>query len=430
MSATSYTYIPIIHIEVSSFVKARDKRSNKAFANYQIVATVPSPFKRWKIERRYCQFEALYKYFCRNRRLKCAFPHSSLAKTIQLSGSLSAMASTRLKPLEALLIELVELKDLTVKEINQLYSFLDVSGFVDNDLSQRDSDFGYDDIRRDLFYETISNPGTEGENSTDDGAGGSTPPAIGRRKSREVIELNMDGSDSNIRYSDIRKTDDLHNHSNNYDRGNCATEVPRNRIYSVSSEGLKESLRNNDITAVKELLKKTNNLLVTQLDDAGNPAIYTAALYGAIELGCILISAGADPHVVNRQGISAMDIAFDPWRIAIQQYINKVNDEINLSEMLRYELIKVTVPRRQNGSLGLNIVKSTENTAVVVGYTALPSSITSPSDRLTELPAIRPNDVIYSVNDIISTDFDDTIQSIKNCPGSIQLTLQRAIKKS
>jgi hypothetical protein len=417
-----YTYIPNIHIELASFVKARDRRSDKAYASYQIVVTIPSPFRRWKVERRFCQFQALYNFFAVNRKLQCKFPKPSVMNTIKLSGSLSAMASARLRPLEAFLVEIVGLPDLTVNEINQLYPFLEIDSF--GEFSYRDSDF--DGVRCNLF-ENMSPPGTERDDSTDDSGSNREKNVV----ARDVIELNMDSSHSGLRYSDIRKTDDFAVSSPGSSNWHASVErdngESRQRVYSVSAEGMKEALRNNDSSAVRELLRKEPQL-ARRTDNAGNPAIYTAALYGTVELGVALISAGADPHAPNRQGISAMDIAFDPWRVAVSTYIARINEELTLSENLTFAMIKTVAVRRSNGSLGINIAKSPEGEAVVIGFNIDAGNVDRSPGRDIHVPDIRPNDVICGVADINTYNFNDTIEMIKSCTGPVKLTLRRALK--
>ena len=401
-----------IKLEIPTYVKRRDAKG-KAYYNYEIMVTCPAPFKRWKVERRYCQFLDLYAFFSGTRKLKVDFPRPSL---MQFSLSKSQLAKLRIKNLEKFLIELLRYPDLRVPEMDKLYTFLDVDLMVDE--MDRDSDFG--DVRKELFPDLDlpedvcrDRPGSDKRD-----------PPRDRNDTEDNIKLTSSFN------SEFRPTDDLSTDVMSSPArilASVASFHQENETkewrYNVSADGLKEALRNNDKKAVAELLKKSKSLAV-QVDEAGNPMIYTAALYGVIELGIALIKAGADPQSVNRQGLSAMDIAFDPWREAIQRYIDHRDQERLMAESCKYIKVHTIVTKNERGSLGLNIVRTTDNMPLVLGFT----SAIAPSDGGMEVagrPDIRPNDVICGVNGVEITELNTAVSLIRSSGNSVELTLLR-----
>jgi hypothetical protein len=409
MVDTNEYALNLIKAEIPRFSKCKDV-SGKGYYTYHIVVTSPCPFRRWSVDRRYCQFLQLYYYFTKIRKIKTKFPMPSILQNIQLSLSKKALAATRIKILENFLIELLSIPDLTVNEMEQLYVFLDVDF---NDNGERDSDF--QDVRKSLFPE-IGSPGSAFDSDTSF--------VDETQKNREVVQVGGEESNSMLRYSDIRVTNDLgmnssESRSRSQEKSSYHLEHDsKQRSYSVSVEGMKEALRNNDRTAVDELLKKAKRL-ATAVDDAGNPIIYTAALYGAVGLGIALVAAGADPHAVNKQGISAMDVAFDPWRTAVQDYIDRMIEEKLAAETSQFQVFKTVIVKDAKGSIGLNIVKSPDYMPVVLSVRESHTSIAT---------VVKPNDVIVGVNEIMTTDFKEIIGLIKQSEGSVQLVLRRELK--
>lgn len=406
---TEYT-LQTIKIEIPSFVKARDKKGN-SYYNYEIIATCPAPFKRWKVERRYGQFFDLYAFFCGTRKIKDVFPRPSI---MQISFGKSKLAKLRREHLEAFLIELLGCPDLTMKEMNQLYHFLNVDLVVEDGM-ERDSDFG--DVRKELFPDPLLSDDMDDEGGSTGLPGGEVS---GSDLDDDIVKLTTSFN------SEFRPTEDLsteHLSSSarilvsvaSFQQGSDTKEWH----YSVSADGMKEALRNNDKRAVSDLLKKSK-ALATKVDDAGNPMIYTAALYGAIDVGIALIKAGADPHSVNRQGISAMDVAFDPWREAIDKFIAK-REEGRSKESCKYKTINTIARKNVTGSLGLNIAKTTDNMPVVLSI-----KCTECEERGQE-PDIKPNDIITAVNGVSISDLGTAVNMIKAAANEVRLTLIRRV---
>ena len=414
-----------VKVAIPSIQKARDAEG-KAYYNYLVVVTVPSPFKRWKIERRFCQFFDLFKYFRGQRRIESPFPLPSITHFTFSKGKL---AKLRVKKLEAFLVEVLGFTDLRVPEMQKLYSFLDIELLTDDSLG-RDSDFG--DVRKELFPDQYSAAGYSDyadrstvniypiDPSTSKEGGSSDADCT------DVIKLACSFS------SEFRPTED-----NSVDKLSSSDKAllaassfyleadKKERHYEVTAEGLKEGLRNNDVVAVQELLRKSKRL-ATEIDNAGNPMIYTAALYGAIELGIILISAGADPHTVNRQGISAMDIAFDPWRDAIQKFILKREQDRLNADICKYETIIVGIRKSNSGSIGLNIVRTTDNMPLVLGYKTDPA-LHETVDAVRAI--VKPNDIICAVDGVEVKNLDSAVKMIKDAASNIELSLKRVVTK-
>jgi hypothetical protein len=422
-----------IKVEIPSIIKARDSSKGKAYYNYQIVVTSPSPFKRWKVDRRFGQFMDLFAFFSGTRRIKTDFPRPSI---LQFSLSKGTLAKQRVKALEAFLKELLSHADLRVPEMDQLYSFLDVELMTD-DAMERDSDFG--DVRKELFPDMRSHDGRDGSEDEQSPAATAVARAAAAVGAADDRRSDADSDDvvklASSFNSEFRPTDDLSTEPNLISspaRVLCSVasfrqeSETKERQYNVTADGMKEALRNNDKNAVTELLKKSKSL-ATQVDDAGNPMIYTAALYGAIDLGIALIAAGADPQSVNRQGISAMDIAFDPWREAIQRFVDHRAETRFNAGVCRYETIVTVVKKGPTGSIGLNIVRTTDNSLPLVLGCTKPVSEGTEYGAAICIPAIKPNDIIIAVNGTAVADLNSAVTIIKASPHEVELTLSRRV---
>lgn len=400
-----------IKVEIPGFIKSRDKKGH-SYYNYGIVVTCPAPFKRWKVERRYCQFLDLFTFFSGARRIKTQFPIKSI---LQFSWSKSKIAKSRRNYLEAFLVELLGCADLRVDELDRLYRFLDVE--LDEDGLHRDSDFG--DLRRELF------PEEQLEMEADQQTG-----SVASDTSDDIVKLTSSFN------SEFRPTDDLNtDHLSSPARILLSVASFRQESdtkewhYSVSADGMKEALRNNDKKAVVELLKKSKPL-ATQVDDAGNPMIYTAALYGAIDLGIALIKAGADPQAMNRQGISAMDVAFDPWREAIMRFIDD-REQARMKDDCKYETVHTAIRKNAAGSIGLSIARTTDNMPLVLGLKATirvaPEGSESSVTEADCVPDIKPNDIISAINGVTVQDVAGAVNMIKEAGLVVELTLTRRV---
>jgi hypothetical protein len=377
---------------------------------YEIIVTNPSPFNRWLVHRRYNDFRELYKHFkikC-GRRLHTQFPGKSLIS----SGS--ALAEQRVPSLEDFLFEVLSIPDLTVKEIDRLYSFLEVRkncfevepGDNAGDASDMNLD---DDLDDEPSFEVDDIDGSD----------------MNRMKSRSVEKICVKEAHDSMRYSDVRETIDLGSGSPHARYGAGAVRSysiesnSLNRTYAVTAEGMKEALRNNDLPAVREMLQKSKSL-ATDIDDAGNPVIYTAALYGSIDLALELITAGADPFVKNRQGITAMEVAFEPWKIAVQEYMAEL-ERLKADENSPFQEFVAEIPKDANGSLGLNIVKSREGLPVIFGFKSRSNESAVPATA----SVVMPNDLIIGVNDCASKNFEDLVSAMKSSVGVVRLRIRR-----
>jgi hypothetical protein len=393
-------------------VDAKSKSSkivgDQPYFIYEIIVTNPSPFNRWLVHRRYNDFRELYNHFkikC-GRRLHTQFPGKSLIS----SGS--ALAEQRVPLLENFLFEVLSLPDITVKEIDRLYSFLEVRK---NCFEVEPGDHAEDASESNLDDDLDDDPPFDADDIDD----------MGRVKSRSVEKICVKETHDAMRYSDVRETIDLGSGSPHARFGAGAARsysIESNslhRTYSVTAEGMKEALRNNDLLAVREMLQKSKSL-ATDVDDAGNSVIYTAALYGSIDLALELITAGADPYAKNRQGSTAMEVAFEPWRIAVQEYMAEL-ERLKAEEHSPYLEFVAEVPKDANGSLGLNIVKSRDGLPVIFGFKSKPNeAAVSPAASL-----VMPNDVIIGVNDCVSQNFEALVSAMKSGVGIVRLRIRR-----
>lgn len=424
LSVAGHEVVYGLRAEISRFFKVRatdqDARSistsnksskmigDESYYMYEIIVTNPSPFNRWLVSRRYSDFREVYKHLkvkC-GRKLRTQFPGKSLIT----SGK--ALAGQRVPLLDDFLHEVLSLPDITVKEIDKLYSFLEVGKNCYNveagGSSRIDSDALLDD---DLHYDFDDDIATDGE--------------MDREASRSVEKICVKETLHPMRYSDMRETLDLgagSPHSRFGGAGGSSYTIESNslhRTYAVTAEGMKEALRNNDLVAVREMLQKSKGL-ATDIDDAGNPVIYTAALYGSIELALELITAGADPYAKNLHGSTAMEVAFEPWKIAVLDHIAEL-ERLKAEENSPFQEFVVDITKDASGSLGLNIVKSREGLPLIVGFKPRSKDSTTPSpDSL-----VMPNDVIIGVNECISQIFEELVHAIRCSEGVVRLRIRR-----
>eukprot|EP00602_Paraphysomonas_sp_CaronLab_P012466 CAMPEP_0185043656 /NCGR_PEP_ID=MMETSP1103-20130426/43023_1 /TAXON_ID=36769 /ORGANISM="Paraphysomonas bandaiensis, Strain Caron Lab Isolate" /LENGTH=340 /DNA_ID=CAMNT_0027583853 /DNA_START=406 /DNA_END=1428 /DNA_ORIENTATION=- len=183
----------------------------------------------------------------------------------------------------------------------------------------------------------------------------------------------------------------------------------RSRVYAITSDGLKEAVKNNDMRGVRELLGK-NPRLASYADSAGNPIIYSAALYGSVELSLVLIDAGADPLTKNRNGLCALDIALEPWKQAVMRYM--VKKQVLLQHSKSNVSITASLTKSLRG-LGMRLGRSPDGRAVIVGFKDMAGE---DNPALTCSPPLAICDVLCAVNSIACPKFEVAIELIQDVP--------------
>ncbi|KAL3676694.1 hypothetical protein R1sor_026642 [Riccia sorocarpa] len=82
---------------------------------------------------------------------------------------------------------------------------------------------------------------------------------------------------------------------------------PLSRSYDLSGEGVREAVKNGDVSAVKELLSK--GVDVNYFDRQGMSLLHLAAVFNFTEITFMLMDAGANVHAKNAQGETPIDCA-------------------------------------------------------------------------------------------------------------------------
>lgn len=423
--------------EITGLSKVFDEYGKKHKA-YTIVITVPSPFHSWQVIRRYTDFVKLYKCMTRQvypRRVAVEFPLPDLYMHTRSLFFMTQIAMERLPALDAYLAALLRVDDLTIYEIDILKQFINFDEH-ENFLNQQtqcrshsfDSDFGslppssyLDSVRQQLFAEQSASP---------------TPRSSDEHQHSSVwksVDTNDDTSISRLECVRISTVDDCDAASLNY-RPTIDTSLQDSRkqwrsggtyigsdyrTYGVSAEGLKEAIRSNDIEGAKRILT-SDVRLATALDSAGNTILYAAALYGSIQLGLLLVHAGADPFALGTSGVCAIDVALSPWREIILRAWEKQRKRSASATPI---IVETDVALSSvSHTLGLHLGKAPDNRGIVVGFKRMldeqnPAALSNPS--------ILICDVILAVNGVDCPTLEDAVSAVKRSNGSVHLKLQR-----
>ncbi|KAL2608664.1 hypothetical protein R1flu_027237 [Riccia fluitans] len=97
---------------------------------------------------------------------------------------------------------------------------------------------------------------------------------------------------------------------------------PLSKSYDLSGEGLREAVKNGDVSAVKELLSK--GVDVNYFDRQKMSLLHLAAVFNFTEITFMLMDAGANVHAKNAQGETPIDCAQPTLGHKIRQKIGAV----------------------------------------------------------------------------------------------------------
>lgn len=426
--------------EITGVSKVLDEYGKKHKA-YAIVITVPSPFHSWQVLRRYTDFVKLYKCMTRQaypRRVPVEFPLPDLYMHTRSLFFMTQIAMERLPALDAYLAALLRTDDLTIYEIDVLKQFINFDeheDFLNRQTQCRspsfDSDFGslppnsyLDSVRQQLFREQSSASPTP--RSSEEYQHSSVWKSVDTNDDSSIARLECirvsnvdDGDAASLNYRPTIDTSLTPHDSRKHWRSASSCISPNYRTYGISAEGLKEAIRSNDIEGAKRILANDIHL-ATALDNAGNTILYAAALYGSIQLGLLLIHAGADPFALGTSGVCAMDVALSPWREIILRAWEKHRMRSASATPIIIETDVALSP--VSHSLGLHLGKAPDNRGIVVGFKRMsdeqnPASLSNPS--------ILICDVILAVNGIDCPTLEDAVSAVKSSEGSVHLKLQR-----
>lgn len=422
--------------------------NDEKFIVYVVTVTVGTPYHRWEIVRRFSDFQNLYNFMtskANKRHIDFHVPSLSMAKHMLSFVNPKAEAKKRIPKLQNYINGLLTLPDLTMCEIDILKTFLNFDEhemFLDmerNSEARLSEDFGVANtthldeitqVSRVLFQDELQRDNrvfsTESDATVDDQdneSGNTWRNVSGDDKfPRGIICITSSSSDS------LTTVETKTSKSNSLIPLPESTSLPevttakrqshpplpysvspdgKNRSYAITSDGLKEAVRNNDVRGVKELLK-VNPKLAAFSDSAGNPIIYSAALYGSVSMAVVLIDAGADPYCVNRNGLCAFDIALEPWRDAVMEHMVKRKALIQNHEALVTISVKLV---KSKFGLGIRLGRNPDGHALIVGFANMPNDLPNPAKICT--PPLEMCDIICSVNNMGSSSFETTVEGFK-----------------
>jgi hypothetical protein len=434
--------------------------NDEKFVVYVINITVGTPYHRWEIIRRFSDFQNLFNFMtskANRRHIDAEVPSLSMTKHMLSFVNPRAEAKKRIPKLQNYISGLLSLPDLTMCEIDILKTFLNYDEhemFLDmerNSSVRLSEDFGVanttnlDDITqvsRVLFQDNLergerivsSESGmTLEDRDSESGSTWRNVPGDDDKYCKGIVCITSTSSDS------------LTTVETKTSKSNSLTSLPettvtskqgqppplpysispdgKNRIYAITSDGLKEAVRNNDVRGVKELLK-VNPKLAAYSDSGGNPIIYSAALYGSVGMAVLLIDAGADPYCVNRNGLCAFDIALEPWRNAVMEHMVKRKALIQNHEAL--VTISVKLLKSKYG-LGIKLGRNPDGHALVVGFADMPKGYSNPAKSC--IPPLEMCDIICSVNNMGSSSFETTVDGFKEAAvgDTVEIKVMRSL---
>jgi hypothetical protein len=191
--------------------------------------------------------------------------------------------------------------------------------------------------------------------------------------------------------------------------------------YPPTSDGLKEAIRNNDLKIIKQILQ-TNPALASFCDSQGHPLIYTCALFNNIPIALLLIDYGADPYVINLNGLSAIEIATVQWKtIVLERFLQKKNlleRKSLLSSASQNRIVKGNLRKTVSG-IGLKLGKNPNGKAMILGFTSPAKRIPGNSRAGEENPEpspiefLRVCDLIHLIDGKEMKDLNEVIRKVK-----------------
>lgn len=94
---------------------------------------------------------------------------------------------------------------------------------------------------------------------------------------------------------------------------------PIAKTYAVSQEGMREAIKDGDVSTVKDFL--TKGIDPNHLDKQGMSLLHLAAVFNFTDIALLLIDAGAKVDVKNAQGETPVDCAQATLQYKMQQKI-------------------------------------------------------------------------------------------------------------
>ena len=424
------------------------------FVVYILNITVVSPFHTWEEIRRFSDFQKLYNFMTsksNRRHIDATIPSLSPAKHVLSYIDPRGEAKKRIPKLSKYINGLLSLPDLTMTEIDILKRFLNFEMyemFLDmerNSDVRLSEDFGVpnttqlEDITQVSKVLFLDEPQREerGISIESEISGDGVYPECSNTWRIVPGERNTDESPDVVcitsRSSDSLTTVETHSKSissSSLPDAKASNRLPcmvtpdgKQRIYTVTSDGLKEAVRSNDVRGVKELLRM-NPKLAAYSDSNGNPIIYSAALYGSVAMAILLIDAGADPYTVNRNGLCAFDIALEPWRHAVLEHMVKRKALIRNRESVVSLSLRIA---KTSLGFGIKLGRNPDGHALIVGFKDMPTGQSNPAKCCT--PPLEVCDVIISVNNMGSLDFEGTLEALQGIAvgSSVDIKIMRSL---
>jgi hypothetical protein len=196
-------------------------------------------------------------------------------------------------------------------------------------------------------------------------------------------------------------------------------------LYPLTTSGLAEALKRNDLGGVREVLE-LHDRLATYADRSGCPAIYTAALYSSLQIALLLIDYGADPYACNQANqLCALDISSEGWRRAV---LNRYECKLTMnSTPLTPKIISIEISLvKEQYGFGMKVGRNPDGKAIVIGFATLPPGSINPC--LSCDPPIALCDVIYNVDQTPVDSFERCLVALQRISvgSSVRLTVRRA----
>lgn len=424
-------------IEINGVQNCIDHDGNTYIA-YLVRVTMSSPYHTWEIRRRFSEFMTLYNYitekssrYFNNSRIY----NVSFMKHMKSLLFTKELALKRMPILKSHLMAYLSLSDLSSDEkkilkafvgFEEYENFIKLFQFAGDSLLNSESVRG---IAKNLFPSSEDDDLGDESNRSQEGIDCKSVSGDSIDKSvqfDEVLRITCESFETDFRPTIINNSFEGNGSAKKKHKLNVNTCFVSNdnktRAYVINAEGLKEAIKNNDMKAVVEVLRR-KPFLAQQNDMCGTPPIYTAAIFASIDIAKVLIHHGANPYATNQNGVCAMDVGLVVWKNAI----NVASSEYKQKESS--DIFETSLSVGLHG-VGLILGKSEDNKAVIIGFRNMPFNVVNPS--MTCVPGLAVCDRIVEVNSEVCLTYLDAIAYLKNIPKSsvVLFKMQRLRKQN